>query len=157
MTANNATCRESAFKLTDQEVTNFYARSQANPIPGVPEFDYRRVVDGQRKLTIFKPLPTTSAGKKFELRSKVTGVYDKGKSGSVVDTEQSLVDKETGEVYAKTSISSFFVGQGNWGGPKGEYLFGSNSKDISKLYLSHQDLARSVFLPQKGRNLMPSM
>ncbi|OJJ89650.1 putative peroxisomal dehydratase [Aspergillus glaucus CBS 516.65] len=107
------------FKLTDQEVTDFYARSQAAPVPGIPDFDYRRVVDGQRKLTILKPLPTTSAGKKFELRNKVVGVYDKGKPGTVMETEQSIVDKETGEVYSKTVSSNFFVGQGNWGGPKG--------------------------------------
>jgi len=108
-----------AFKLTDQEVTDFYARSQASPVPGIPDFDYRRVVDGQRKLTILKPLPTTSANKKFELRNKVVGVYDKGKPGTVMETEQSIVDKETGEVYSKTVSSNFFVGQGNWGGPKG--------------------------------------
>lgn len=78
------------------------------------------MVDGQRKLTILKPLPPTSAGKKFELRNKVIGVYDKGKPGTVMETEQSIVDKETGEVYSKTVSSNFFVGQGNWGGPKGE-------------------------------------
>ncbi|RDH24586.1 trimethyllysine dioxygenase TmlH [Aspergillus niger ATCC 13496] len=107
------------FKLTDQEVTDFYARSGGSPIPGVPKFDYRRVVDGQRKLTILKPLPPTSEGKKFELRNKVIGVYDKGKPGTVIETEQTIVDKETGEIYSRTVGSGFFVGQGNWGGPKG--------------------------------------
>ncbi|KAF9885528.1 hypothetical protein FE257_012856 [Aspergillus nanangensis] len=107
------------FKLTDQEVTDFYARAQSNPIPGVPKFDSRRSVDGQRKLTVLKPLPPTSAGKKFELRNKVIGVYDKGKAGSVIESEQSIVDAGTGEVYTKTVSSNFLVGQGNWGGPKG--------------------------------------
>jgi len=65
-----------------------------------------------------KPLPPTSTGKKFELRSKVLGVYDKGKAGTVVETEQ-LLQEESGDVYAKAIGSSFFVGQGNWGGPKG--------------------------------------
>lgn len=78
------------------------------------------MVDGQRKITILKPLPPTSAGKKFEMRNKIIGVYDKGKPGTVMETEQSIVDKETGEVYSKTLSSNFFVGQGNWGGPKGE-------------------------------------
>ncbi|PYI04855.1 trimethyllysine dioxygenase TmlH [Aspergillus sclerotiicarbonarius CBS 121057] len=105
------------FKLTDQEVTDFYARSGGAPIPDVPKFDYRRVVDGQRKLTILKPLPPTSAGKEFELRNKVIGVYDKGKPGTVVETEQTIVEKGTGEVYSRTESSGFFVGQGNWGGP----------------------------------------
>ncbi|KAJ5162969.1 uncharacterized protein N7500_004799 [Penicillium coprophilum] len=107
------------FKLTDQEVTDFYARQKAVHIPGVPELDHRRAVDGQRKITILKPLPPTSAGRKFELRNKVIGVYDKGKPGTVIETEQSIVDKENGEVYTKVVSSGFLVGQGGWGGPKG--------------------------------------
>ncbi|OQE82099.1 hypothetical protein PENNAL_c0038G01644 [Penicillium nalgiovense] len=107
------------FKLTDQEVTDFYARQKAVYIPGVPDLDHRHGVDGQRKITILKPLPTTSAGRKFELRNKVIGVYDKGKSGTVIETEQSIVDKESGEVYSKVVSSGFLVGQGGWGGPKG--------------------------------------
>ncbi|KAL2818755.1 HotDog domain-containing protein [Aspergillus cavernicola] len=106
------------FKLTDQEVTDFYARSKGSPIPGVPNFDARRVVDGQRKITVFKQLPTSSAGKKFELRNKVVGVYDKGKA-SVVESEQSIVDVASGEVYSTINGSAFYVGQGGWGGPKG--------------------------------------
>ncbi|KAJ5774505.1 hypothetical protein N7457_009401 [Penicillium paradoxum] len=107
------------FKLTDQEVIDFYARQSAVRIPGVPDLDYRHGVDGQRKITILKSLPTTSAGRKFELRNKVVGVYDKGKPGTVTETEQSIVDKESGEVYTKVLSSSFLVGQGGWGGPKG--------------------------------------
>lgn len=107
-----------AFKLTDQEVTDFYGRSKGSPIPGVPNFDARRVVDGQRKLTVLKQLPTSSAGRKFELRNKVVGVYDKGKA-SVVETEQSIVDAQSGEVYSVVNSSAFYVGQGGWGGPKG--------------------------------------
>lgn len=103
-------------------MTDFYARQQSHPIPGVPKFDPRRSVDGQRKLTVLKPLPPTSAGKKFELRNKVIGVYDKGKSGSVIESEQSIVDAQTGEVYTKTVSSGFMVGQGNWGGPKGKFI-----------------------------------
>ncbi|KAL4962682.1 putative peroxisomal dehydratase [Aspergillus stella-maris] len=106
------------FKLTDQEVTDFYSRSKGSPIPGVPAFDPKRVVDGQRKITVFKQLPTTSAGKKFELRSRVVGVYDKGKA-SVVETEQSIVEVGSREVYSTVTGSAFYVGQGGWGGPKG--------------------------------------
>ncbi|KAL3482134.1 HotDog domain-containing protein [Aspergillus californicus] len=109
------------FKLTDQEVTDFYARSKGSPIPGVPAFDPRRVVDGQRKITVLKQLPTSSAGKKFELRNKVVGVYDKGKA-SVVETEQSIVEVGSGEVYSVISSSAFYVGQGGWGGPKGMFV-----------------------------------
>lgn len=62
----------------------------------------------------------TSEGKQFEIRSKVLGVYDKGKPGTVVETEQVLVDKSSGEKYCRAVGSGFFVGQGGWGGPKGE-------------------------------------
>ena len=70
-------------------------------------------------MVFLKPFPSTSEGRKFELRNKVIGVYDKGKAGSVVESQQDIVDKETGESYARIMGSVFFVGQGNWGGPKG--------------------------------------
>ena len=100
---------------------DFYARSAASnsSIPGIPKLDGRRVVDGQRKITLLKTIPTTSAGRKFEIRGKVIGVYDKGKA-TVMETEQTLVDAGTGEVYSRAVGSGFFVGQGGWGGPKGE-------------------------------------
>ncbi|CAO2647763.1 Nn.00g086850.m01.CDS01 [Neocucurbitaria sp. VM-36] len=107
------------FKHTDQEVIDFYARSNSTPIEGVPKFDTKHVLDGERKLQFFKPLPVTSEGRKFEIRSKVLGVYDKGKPGTVVETEQCLVDVESGETYSRAVGSGFYVGQGGWGGPKG--------------------------------------
>lgn len=119
-----------AFKQTDQEVIDFYARSGSTPIPNVPKFDSRRVVDGQRTITFYKPIPPTSAGKIFELKSKVVGVYDKGKAGSVVETETILAEKG-GDVYSKAVGSAFFVGQGNWGGPKGEDSYVENHKTKS--------------------------
>ena len=111
-----------AFKLTDQEVIEFYGRNAANTIPGAPALDLRHAVDGQRRLTIHEPLPTTSAGKRFELRNRLIGIYDKGSSGSSFDTEQQIVDAETGKVYATTRTMNFVPGQGNWGGPRGESL-----------------------------------
>ncbi|KAI1376349.1 Thioesterase/thiol ester dehydrase-isomerase [Hypoxylon crocopeplum] len=107
------------FKKNEQEVIDFYASQKAVKIPGVPDFDARRVVDGQRLVQFLKPLPATSAGKKFEMRTKVLGVYDKGRPGSVVEIQQDLVDVGTGEVYSRAIGSSFYVAQGNWGGPKG--------------------------------------
>jgi acyl dehydratase len=100
-------------------VIDFYAAQKAVRIPGVPEFDPARVVDGQRLLQSFKPLPASSAGRKFEVRTKVLGVYDKGRPGTVVETQSDLVDATTGDVYTRVISSSFFVAQGNWGGPKG--------------------------------------
>lgn len=88
-------------------------------IPGVPDLDPRKLVDGDRTLEIMKPLPVTSEGRQFEFRSKVVGVYDKGKAGTVVRSEDALVDAVSGEVYARNTGSLFYVEQGNWGGPRG--------------------------------------
>ncbi|ORY62176.1 HotDog domain-containing protein [Pseudomassariella vexata] len=107
------------FKGDTQEAVDFYAAQKAIKIPGVPEFDARRVVDGQRLIQFLKPLPTTSAGKKFEVRTKVLGVYDKGRPGTVVELQVELVETGTGDVYSRMIGSSFYVAQGNWGGPKG--------------------------------------
>ncbi|UKZ88172.1 uncharacterized protein TrAFT101_003934 [Trichoderma asperellum] len=107
------------FKGDTQEVIDFYAAQKKTKIPNVPDFDSRRVVDGQRKIEFLKPLPVSSAGHKFEIRQKVLGVYDKGRPGSVVDTQLDLVDANTNEVYTRLFGSAFYVAQGNWGGPKG--------------------------------------
>ena len=72
--------------------------------------DYSRVVDGERYIEIVKPIPTMSAGKKFELRKETIGAYDKGKAGIVIEEQTLLVD-ESGEVYTKIIGSAFFVGQ----------------------------------------------
>ncbi|KAF2148199.1 Thioesterase/thiol ester dehydrase-isomerase [Myriangium duriaei CBS 260.36] len=110
------------FKGTSQEVIDFYASQSSSgrgSIPGVPPLDSRRVVDGERHIDFLRPLPASSDGRKFVVKSKVVGVYDKGKPGTVVETEQTLVDSASGEVYTRAVGSGFFVGQGNWGGPKG--------------------------------------
>lgn len=99
---------------------DFYAAQKAVKIPSVPEFDPSRVVDGQRKIEFFKDLPPTSEGRAFEARTKVVGVYDKGRPGSVVETQSDLVDTSNNdELYCRVTTSSFYVAQGNWGGPKG--------------------------------------
>lgn len=109
-----------AFKLTDNEKIEFYSRNATNTIPGAPKLDLRYAVDGQRKLTILKPIPTTSAGRRFELHNRVIGIYDKGESGSSFETEQRIIDADSGEVYAQTRTMNFLPGQGNWGGPRGK-------------------------------------
>jgi len=136
------------FKHTHQEVIDFYAVQNSTSIPDVPKFDSRRVVDGQRLMTFLKPLPPTSAGRTFELRSKVIGVYDKGKAGSVVETQQDIVDKESGESYATAVGSAFFVGQGNWGGPKGPATQNFPPPEGKKpdATVTHQTTAESALL-----------
>jgi len=109
------------FKTTPAEVVDFYGAQSSNraEIPGVPKLDSKRLVDGERIMTFFKTIPTTSAGRKFESRTKILGVWDKGKPGTVMETQTDLVDAESGEVYTRAVGSAFFVGQGGWGGPKG--------------------------------------
>ncbi|KKA30456.1 hypothetical protein TD95_000640 [Thielaviopsis punctulata] len=107
------------FKGDTPDVVDFYARQKAVNIPDVPVFDPTRVVDGQRKMTFFKPIPLSSASGKFETRTSVLGVYDKGSAGSVVETQQDLVDAATGTVYTRCIASLFYVGGGNWDGPRG--------------------------------------
>ncbi|EXJ84086.1 hypothetical protein A1O3_04753 [Capronia epimyces CBS 606.96] len=108
-----------AFKGDSQEVIDFYTAQTTTSIPGCPKLDPVRLVDGQRLIRFLKPVPTTSAGRRFELREQVLGVYDKGKAGTVVETEQRLVDRDTNQTYTQIVGSLFYVGQGGWGGPRG--------------------------------------
>ncbi|MBE3048785.1 hypothetical protein IMZ48_41060, partial [Candidatus Bathyarchaeota archaeon] len=76
-------------------------------------------MDGQRAITFLKPLPTTSEGRRFEIRSVTLGVYDKGRPGTVVEIQSDLVDAANNDVYTRVTSSAFYIGQGNWHGPKG--------------------------------------
>ncbi|CAI4216795.1 unnamed protein product [Parascedosporium putredinis] len=96
------------FKGATQEVIDFIAAQKATPIPGVPKFDPSRGVDGQRRMTFLKPLPISSEGRRFEVRTKVLGVYDKGKPGTVVETQSDLIDTESGETYTRVVGSGFY-------------------------------------------------
>jgi peroxisomal enoyl-CoA hydratase 2 len=93
-----------------------YAAERSMVIPGAPKLDPTRAVDGQQHITFLKPIPVTSAGKSFELRTKVIGIYDKGKAGAVLERETLLVETSSNEVYTKIVGSVFFVGCGNFGG-----------------------------------------
>jgi len=107
------------FKLDNQDVIDFYSTQSSVSIPGVPKLNPSRLVDGQRLIQVLKTLPVSSAGRDFEFRTTVLGVYDKGKAGTVVKSEDALVDAVSGEVYARNIGSLFYVGQGGWGGPRG--------------------------------------
>ena len=73
--------------------------------------DWSRGVDGERYIEVIKPIPTTSQGKRFELRRETVGAYDKGKAGLVLEEQTLLVEADSGEVYTKLVGSAFFVGQ----------------------------------------------
>jgi peroxisomal enoyl-CoA hydratase 2 len=69
-------------------------------------------------MIFYKQIPVSSEGKAFEIRRKVVGVYDKGKS-TVMETQMDLAEKGSDEIYASIIGSAFFVGAGGWGGPAG--------------------------------------
>ncbi|KAK4500820.1 hypothetical protein PRZ48_009012 [Zasmidium cellare] len=106
-------------KGTSQDVIDFGKSVISERIPGVPILKPNRIIDAHRAMTWYKPLPATSEGKAFELQTKVIGVYDKGKAGTVLEQETVLREKGSKEPYVKLVGSTFFIGQGNWGGPKG--------------------------------------
>lgn len=69
------------FKETSQEINDFIRKSletaKKNAIPGAPEIDYSRVVDGERELEVLRPIPTSSEGRQFEIRGRSIGIWDK--------------------------------------------------------------------------------
>lgn len=97
---------------------DFYAAQASVAIPGIPQLDPTRALDGERRIQCLKTLPASSEGYEFEWRAKVLGVYDKGSVGSVVETEYVLMDVKSNEIYSRLSGSGVFVGQGGWGGPR---------------------------------------
>ncbi|KIW95434.1 uncharacterized protein Z519_04018 [Cladophialophora bantiana CBS 173.52] len=108
------------FKGAANSVVDYYSNIlKPPPIPGKIErlIDPTRVLDGERHIEIFKTLPTSSEGRLFKLKTRVLGMYDKGASGTVVETEALLV--EGSDIYCRIVRQSFAVGQGQWGGPRG--------------------------------------
>ncbi|OCL04403.1 Thioesterase/thiol ester dehydrase-isomerase [Glonium stellatum] len=96
------------------------------PIPGVPRLDSTRVVDGGRSLRILNQIPATSEGRRFEVRTRVLGVWDKGKgNGTVVELQHRIweLKERDGRLweeveYCRMSETAFYLGQGGWGGPR---------------------------------------
>ena len=90
------------------------------PIKGVPRLDSSRVVDGGRTISIFKELPVTSKGMVFKLMTTLLDVGDKGKIGTTIKLQHEILEDGSGELYARMTEVAFYLGQGGWGGPKGE-------------------------------------
>ena len=106
------------FKQTDQDVFDFFARALITDVPGVPAFDPQRSVDGERGIEILQPVPTSSEGLDLEISPEIVGVYDKG-GNMIQEMMQSLVDRKTGQIFARLTSKAFGIGQGGYGGPKG--------------------------------------
>ncbi|KAF4982859.1 hypothetical protein FZEAL_1609 [Fusarium zealandicum] len=108
-----------AFKQTSPDVFDFISRMISADVPGTPPFDVQRSVDGERGIEVVRPLPVSSEGLDLEVRNKVIGVYDKG-GAMILEAEQELLDVKTGTVYVKMNSMAFGMGQGGYGGPRGE-------------------------------------
>ena len=88
----------------------------AGNIMGRSGINYLMVVDGERRLTVHKTLPTSG---EVLIDQRVLGVFDKGKDkGAVLVTESVARDKASGEKLYTLVGSTFARGDGGFGGPK---------------------------------------
>ncbi|GJJ69098.1 hypothetical protein EMPS_01444 [Entomortierella parvispora] len=100
----------------DQHGVSVYGGGGKEEVPGIPSFDPNRLVHGDQSLEIHRPLPL---GGEYELRTTVSGVYDKGK-GMVIERTTVMVDpKDPSKPYSSMKGSAFVRGYGGWNGPKG--------------------------------------
>jgi acyl dehydratase len=82
--------------------------------PGEMNLNRVLVVDGERDITIHRPLPTAAH---ILADSSVLEVYDKGKDKGVVISHQTVLKDEKGEKLATLVASRFARGDGGFGGP----------------------------------------
>lgn len=82
-----------------------------DPAVGV---DWKKLLHGEQGIEMLKPLPAAAEVKGV---TKITKIIDKGADkGALVLSERDIVDAKTGEVYAKTTSTSFLRGDGGFGG-----------------------------------------
>ncbi|KAI7902682.1 HotDog domain-containing protein [Cokeromyces recurvatus] len=104
-------------KADDWDVNSFIERwSSGGPLPGVPPYDFNKIVHGEQSFEVIQPFPTE--GGRFKLIKKCVGVYDKG-SGMVIDSRVDLYGEEDDVHYCRMSSKMFIRGYGGWNGPKG--------------------------------------
>lgn len=79
--------------------------------------DWKKVLHGEQGFTIFKPLPASGT---VIGRSRVTGLFDKGKDkGAVLVSERDVVDKASGDLLCRLTSTTMLRGDGGFGGPSG--------------------------------------
>jgi acyl dehydratase len=79
--------------------------------------DWKKVLHGEQSIEIFKPLPTAAT---VIGRSRVTGLFDKGKDkGAVLVSERDVIDKSSGDVLCRLTSTTMMRGDGGFGGPSG--------------------------------------
>lgn len=77
--------------------------------------DYVKVVHGEQKFTLHRPLPTAA---RVRGTARVLDIVDKGAGkGAVVYTERTLTDADSGEPLASLVHTAFCRGDGGFGGP----------------------------------------
>lgn len=86
----------------------------ADPATGITR---TMVVHGAQRLSTVRPLPI---GGTVVSTNRVTGVWDKGAKGAVMDLVRETVDKATGALIARSESSVFCRADGGFGGPQGE-------------------------------------
>lgn len=77
--------------------------------------DYARLVHGEQRLTIHRPLPVEG---RVIGRSRVVDVIDRGADkGALVLIDREMVDANSGELLATVGMTAFCRGDGGFGGP----------------------------------------
>ncbi|KAL9537222.1 hypothetical protein MBANPS3_011970 [Mucor bainieri] len=104
-------------KGDDWDVNSFMERwTSGGPLPGVPSYDFNKIVHGEQSFEALKPFP--AEGGRFKSVKTCVGVYDKG-SGMVIDSVVDLYGEEDGVHYCRMGTKMFVRGYGGWNGPKG--------------------------------------
>src|SRR5690606_5134768 len=78
-------------------------------------FDLAKLVHGEQRLTLHRPLPVAGT---VTIQETGVRVYGKGKA-AVGATESVAVDTASGEPMFTKDASSCIVGEGGWGGDRG--------------------------------------
>jgi acyl dehydratase len=80
-------------------------------------YDYTKVVHGEQRLTLHRPLPPEG---ELIADARVTGAYDKGAGkGAVIYTETAVRSAADGQPMFTLSSTTFARGDGGFGGPAG--------------------------------------
>jgi acyl dehydratase len=82
---------------------------------GIGSFNPAMLVHGEQRVTLHKPIPPEGSA---TLKSKLVGIYDKGKA-AVVATETTATDEGDGTPLYTNYSSAFIRGEGGWGGDRG--------------------------------------
>lgn len=85
--------------------------TSGGPLPGVPSYDFNKIVHGEQSFEALNPFP--AEGGRFKSVKSCVGVYDKG-SGMVIDSVVDLYGEEDGVHYCRMGTKMFVRGYGGW-------------------------------------------